>query len=120
MSSWYDCRVWAVPRGMPGMSAVDVLQERERTAATSGPASERVPPMTVIARKVTDAVSVKHARRHEAHDARVQRPRQPRQQRAHDEGPHLHPDHVDAARLGAELAAVQGAHGAARAAARSR
>ena len=40
------------------MSASTYCTRVSTTAATTGPASELVPPMTVMARNVTDAVSV--------------------------------------------------------------
>ncbi len=86
-----------------------------RTAATSGPASEPVPPSTAMARKVIDAVEREDARRDEADDAGVEGAGEAGEQGADDERAHLDADHVDAARLGARLAAVQRPHGAPRA-----
>ena len=73
-----------------------------------------MPPITVMASRVDRHGQREARRRDEADDARVEGAAEAGEQGAHDEAAHLDADDVDAARLRAQLAAVQGAHRPAR------
>ena len=110
MSSWYDWMVCAASRERPGISASEYCTQRERDGGDDGPGQRARAADDGHGDERDRGGEREQARRDEPDHAGVERAGEPRHERAHHERADLDADDVDAARLRAQLAAVQGAH----------